>query len=65
MNGVELKVEERRQRPDQQFGQRGGFQRGGGAPRGRGGPTGQAPRGGFQQRGRGGAARGARATQDA
>lgn len=62
VNGVELKVEERRQRPEQ-F--RGGFSRG--APRGgRGGVGGQAPRGGFQPRGRGGPVRGGRgAPQDA
>ncbi|KAF2132193.1 hypothetical protein P153DRAFT_285250 [Dothidotthia symphoricarpi CBS 119687] len=54
VNGVELKVEERRQRPEQ-F--RGGFPRGG-APRGRGGMGGQAPRGAFQPRGRGGSMRG-------
>ncbi len=62
VNGVELKVEERRQRPEQ-F--RGGFARGG-APRGRGGPGGQAPRGGFSPRGRGGPIRGGRgASQEA
>ncbi|OAL56959.1 hypothetical protein IQ07DRAFT_638346 [Pyrenochaeta sp. DS3sAY3a] len=62
VNGVELKVEERRQRPEQ-F--RGGFPRGG-APRGRGGIGGQAPRGGFQPRGRGGPVRGGRgAAQEA
>ncbi|KAF1841858.1 uncharacterized protein K460DRAFT_174832 [Cucurbitaria berberidis CBS 394.84] len=61
INGVELKIEERRQRPEQ-F--RGGFSRG--APRGRGGVGGQAPRGGFQARGRGGPVRGGRgAPQDA
>ncbi|KAL6712442.1 hypothetical protein ACN47E_000319 [Coniothyrium glycines] len=54
VNGVEIKVEERRQNPGQ-F--RGGFSRGG-APRGRGGIGGQAPRGGFNPRGRGGPARG-------
>lgn len=60
VNGVELKVEERRQRPDQ-F--RGGFPRGG-APRGRGGMGGQAPRGPFQPRGRGGSMRGRGAPQE-
>ncbi|KAF2031260.1 hypothetical protein EK21DRAFT_63522 [Setomelanomma holmii] len=57
VNGVDLKVEERRVRPEQQF--RGGFPRGG-APRGRGGVGGQGPRGGFQPRGRGGPIRGGR-----
>jgi len=47
VNGLEIKVEERRTRPNQQFPS---FR--GGAPRGRGGIGGQ-PRGGFQ-RGRGG-----------
>jgi len=62
VNDVEIKVEERRQRPEQ-F--RGGFQRGG-APRGRGGAGGQGPRGGFTPRGRGGPGRGGRgAPQDA
>lgn len=63
VNGVELKIEERRQRPEQ-F--RGGFSRGG-APRGRGGAGGQAPRGGFPPRGgRGGPVRGGRgASQEA
>ena len=62
VNGVELKVEERRQRPEQ-F--RGGFSRGA-ARGGRGGVGGQAPRGGFQPRGRGGPIRGGRgAPQDA
>ncbi|OAL06070.1 hypothetical protein IQ06DRAFT_290106 [Phaeosphaeriaceae sp. SRC1lsM3a] len=60
VNGIELKVEERRPRPEQ-F--RGGFSRGG-APRGRGG-VGQGPRGGFQPRGRGGPARGRGAPQEA
>ncbi|KAL5118366.1 hypothetical protein ACEQ8H_003715 [Pleosporales sp. CAS-2024a] len=55
VNGVDLKVEERRPRPEQ-F--RGGFR--GGPVRGRGNLGGQGPRGGFQPRGRGGAARGAR-----
>lgn len=54
VNGVEIKVEERRQNPGS-F--RGGFPRGG-APRGRGGIGGQAPRGGFNPRGRGGPPRG-------
>jgi chemotaxis protein histidine kinase CheA len=57
VNGLDLKVEERRVRPEQQF--RGGFPRGG-AQRGRGGIGGQGPRGGFQPRGRGGPARGGR-----
>ncbi|KAF1834459.1 NTF2-domain-containing protein [Decorospora gaudefroyi] len=57
INGVELKVEERRQNPGQ-F-NRGGFARGG-APRGRGGMGGQAPRGNFQPRPRGGPMRGGR-----
>lgn len=56
VNDVEIKIEERRTRPNEQF--RGGFPRGG-APRGRGGASGQGPRGGFQPRGRGGPARGA------
>ncbi|KAF1942166.1 hypothetical protein EJ02DRAFT_181004 [Clathrospora elynae] len=56
INGVELKIEERKQNPGQ-F--RGGFARGG-APRGRGGMGGQAPRGNFQPRGRGGPVRGGR-----
>lgn len=56
VNGIEIKVEERRQNPGS-F--RGGFARGG-PPRGRGGIGGQAPRGGFQPRGRGGPARGGR-----
>ncbi|KAF2691644.1 hypothetical protein K458DRAFT_286361 [Lentithecium fluviatile CBS 122367] len=47
VNGVEIKVEERRTRPQQPFYPRGG------APRSRGGIGGQ-PRGGFQPRGRGG-----------
>lgn len=59
VDGVELKVEERRTRP-QQFG--GSFPRGGGSQRGRGGPGG--PRGGFVPRGRGGAARGRGAPQE-
>jgi hypothetical protein len=54
VNGVEMKVEERRQNPGQ-FNNRGGSFRG--APRGRGG---QPPRGNFQPRGRGGAVRGGR-----
>ncbi|KAH9868572.1 hypothetical protein J1614_007644, partial [Plenodomus biglobosus] len=58
VNGVEIKVEERRANPGQ-FGGRGGFPRGG-APRGRGGVGGGAPRGGFNPRGRGGPARGGR-----
>lgn len=57
VNGVEMKVEERRQNPAQ-F-NRGGFARGG-APRGRGGMGGQAPRGNFTPRGRGGPMRGGR-----
>jgi hypothetical protein len=56
INGIELKVEERRQNPGQ-F-NRGSFPRGGGAPRGRGGMGGNAPRGNFQPRGRGGPMRG-------
>ncbi|EAT92582.2 hypothetical protein SNOG_01087 [Parastagonospora nodorum SN15] len=57
VNGIDLKVEERRPRPEQ-F--RGGF-RGGPARGGRGGMGGQGgPRGGFQPRGRGGPGRGAR-----
>lgn len=59
VDGVELKVEERRPRP-QQFS--GSFPRGGGSQRGRGGPGG--PRGGFVPRGRGGAARGRGAPQE-
>ncbi|EUC34998.1 hypothetical protein COCCADRAFT_3738 [Bipolaris zeicola 26-R-13] len=55
VNGIEMKVEERRQNPGQ-F-NRGGFARGG-ASRGRGGMGGQAPRGNFQPRGRGGSMRG-------
>ncbi|KAH7402461.1 hypothetical protein BKA66DRAFT_403968 [Pyrenochaeta sp. MPI-SDFR-AT-0127] len=63
VNGVELKIEERRQRPEQ-F--RGGFSRGGAPRGGRGGIGGQAPRGGFPPRGRGGPARGGRgASQEA
>ncbi|KAL1611496.1 hypothetical protein SLS59_000215 [Nothophoma quercina] len=58
VDGVELKVEERRQRP-QQFP---AFPRGGGSQRGRGGPGG--PRGGFVPRGRGGAPRGRGAPQE-
>jgi len=57
INGIEIKVEERRTNPGQ-F-NRGGFARGG-APRGRGGMGGQAPRGNFQPRGRGGPMRGGR-----
>ncbi|CAE7206402.1 hypothetical protein PTNB73_07342 [Pyrenophora teres f. teres] len=56
INGIEIKVEERRTNPGQ-F-NRGGFGRGG-APRGRGG-MGQAPRGNFPPRGRGGPMRGGR-----
>ncbi|KAF1913709.1 hypothetical protein BDU57DRAFT_520676 [Ampelomyces quisqualis] len=56
VDGIELKVEERRPRPEQ-F--RGGFPRGG-TPRGRGGVGGQGSRGGYQPRGRGGPARGGR-----
>ncbi|OSS46255.1 hypothetical protein B5807_07982 [Epicoccum nigrum] len=59
VDGVELKVEERRTRP-QQFA--GSFPRGGGSQRGRGGPGG--PRGGFVPRGRGGAPRGRGAPQE-
>ncbi|KAF3004216.1 hypothetical protein E8E13_007022 [Curvularia kusanoi] len=59
VDGVELKVEERRTRP-QQF--NGSFPRGGGSQRGRGGPGG--PRGGFVPRGRGGASRGRGAPQE-
>lgn len=59
VDGVELKVEERRTRP-QQFP---AFPRGGGSQRGRGGPGG--PRGGFVPRGRGGAPRGRGAPQEA
>ncbi|KAJ4326360.1 hypothetical protein N0V94_000035 [Neodidymelliopsis sp. IMI 364377] len=59
VDGLELKVEERRTRP-QQFPT---FPRGGGAHRGRGGPGG-APRGGFAPRGRGGAPRGRGAPQE-
>ncbi|KAI8937834.1 hypothetical protein NX059_005527 [Plenodomus lindquistii] len=58
VNGIEIKVEERRANPAQ-FGGRGGFARGG-APRGRGGVGGGAPRGGFNPRGRGGPSRGGR-----
>lgn len=58
VNGVEIKVEERRANPGQ-FGGRGGFSRGG-PPRGRGGIGGGAPRGGFNSRGRGGPTRGGR-----
>jgi chemotaxis protein histidine kinase CheA len=58
INGIEIKVEERRQNPGQ-FNRGGGFPRGG-APRGRGGMGGQAPRGNFQPRGRGGPMRGGR-----
>jgi hypothetical protein len=58
INGIEIKVEERRQNPGQ-FNRGGGFPRGG-APRGRGGMGGQAPRGNFQPRGRGGPVRGGR-----
>ncbi|KAF2709682.1 hypothetical protein K504DRAFT_379784 [Pleomassaria siparia CBS 279.74] len=56
INGIEIKVEERRLRPNFNS-----FPRGGGAPRGRGG-IGGPPRGGFQPRGgRGGSiSRGAR-----
>jgi hypothetical protein len=61
VNDVELKVEERRQRPDQQF-RGGGFPRG--APRGRGNMGGQG-RGGFNPRGRGAPARGRGAPQEA
>ncbi|KAF2856867.1 hypothetical protein T440DRAFT_463094 [Plenodomus tracheiphilus IPT5] len=57
VNGVEIKVEERRANPGQ-FGGR-GFPRGG-APRGRGGVGGGAPRGGFNPRGRGAPVRGGR-----
>ncbi|KAF3045488.1 hypothetical protein E8E12_007690 [Didymella heteroderae] len=61
VDGVELKVEERRQRPQGQF--QGNFARGGGSQRGRGGPGG--PRGGFVPgRGRGGAPRGRGAPQE-
>ncbi|KAF1933930.1 uncharacterized protein M421DRAFT_50541 [Didymella exigua CBS 183.55] len=61
VDGVELKVEERRQRPQGQF--QGNFPRGGGSQRGRGGPGG--PRGGFVPgRGRGGAPRGRGAPQE-
>ncbi|KAJ4343852.1 hypothetical protein N0V87_000135 [Didymella glomerata] len=61
VDGVELKVEERRQRP--QGGFQGNFPRGGGSQRGRGGPGG--PRGGFVPgRGRGGAPRGRGAPQE-
>jgi len=57
VNGIEIKIEERRQNPGQ-F--RGGFARGG-APRGRGNMGGQGPRGGFNPRGgRGGSIRGNR-----
>ncbi|KAI0585010.1 NTF2-like protein [Pyrenophora tritici-repentis] len=56
INGIEIKVEERRTNPGQ-F-NRGGFGRGG-APRGRGG-MGQTPRGNFPPRGRGGPMRGGR-----
>ncbi|KAH6620462.1 NTF2 and RRM domain-containing protein [Boeremia exigua] len=59
VDGVELKVEERRTRPQQYSGS---FPRGGGSQRGRGGPGG--PRGGFVPRGRGGAARGRGAPQE-
>tara|TARA_R110002003_G_scaffold645_6_gene20972 strand:- start:14795 stop:15763 length:969 start_codon:yes stop_codon:yes gene_type:complete len=62
VNGLDLKVEERRVRPEQQF--RGGFPRGG-SQRGRGGIGGQGPRGGFQPRGRGGARGGRGAPQEA
>lgn len=58
INGIEIKVEERRQNPGQ-FNRGGGFSRGG-APRGRGGMGGQGPRGNFQPRGRGGSMRGGR-----
>ncbi|KAF2819877.1 hypothetical protein CC86DRAFT_121680 [Ophiobolus disseminans] len=61
VNGVDLKVEERRQGPGQNF--RGGFQRG--APRGRGNMGGQGPRGGFPPRGRGAPGRGRGAPQEA
>lgn len=61
VDGVELKVEERRTRP-QQFP---AFPRGGGAHRGRGGIGGGAPRGNFNPRGRGGAPRGRGAPQEA
>jgi hypothetical protein len=61
VNGIELKVEERRQ-PQQSF-RGGGFSRG--VPRGRGAPGGP-PRGGFQPRGgRGGPPRGRGAPQEA
>ncbi|KAF2643263.1 hypothetical protein P280DRAFT_515686 [Massarina eburnea CBS 473.64] len=53
VNGIEIKVEERRLRPQQPFYPRGG------PPRGRGGMGGQ-PRGGYQSRGRGGPIRGGR-----
>ncbi|ORY08691.1 hypothetical protein BCR34DRAFT_389134 [Clohesyomyces aquaticus] len=59
VNGVEIKVEERRLRPQSYA----PYPRGG-APRGRGGM--QGPRGGFQPRGRGGPVRGGRpAAQEA
>ncbi|KAH8723941.1 hypothetical protein GQ44DRAFT_619180 [Phaeosphaeriaceae sp. PMI808] len=61
VNGLDIKVEERRARTEQ-F--RGNFPRGG-APRGRGGVGGQGPRGGFTPRGRGGPARGRGAPQEA
>ncbi|KAF1958902.1 hypothetical protein CC80DRAFT_21917 [Byssothecium circinans] len=59
VNGIEIKVEERRLRPQPPF----GYPRGG-PPRGRGGIGGQ-PRGGFQGRGRGGPMRGRGAPQEA
>ncbi|UPX13735.1 uncharacterized protein EKO05_0004234 [Ascochyta rabiei] len=58
VDGAELKVEERRTRPQQYP----AFPRGGGSQRGRGGPGG--PRGGFVPRGRGGAPRGRGAPQE-
>lgn len=64
VNGLEIRVEERRTRPPSQYAP---FQRGG-ARGGRGGPVGgQGPRGGYPARGgRGGAVRGGRvAVQDA
>ncbi|KAI4951011.1 hypothetical protein J4E86_007520 [Alternaria arbusti] len=59
INGIEIKVEERRQNPGQ-FNRGGGFPRGGAPRGGRGGMGGQAPRGNFQPRGRGGPMRGGR-----
>ncbi|PVH97822.1 hypothetical protein DM02DRAFT_65262 [Periconia macrospinosa] len=60
VNGIEIKVEERRTRPPQPF-----FSRGGGAPRGRGGMGGSQRGNNFQRGGRGGSVRGRGGAQDA